>query len=150
MKTDDFEKRLQQVAPRNIPAEWRLEVLRVARARSSRRQEAQTPVPASRHGLFAEFIHRLSLLSRPHRAAWAGLAAVWVLIMALNLSAHDRSTTVATSTITPPSPQVMAAWRAQYRELAALTDPNPPRAPEPARNQLPQPRSSRRDETVSV
>ena len=145
MKTDDFEKRLQQVAPREIPSAWREEILTAAR-------QAETschPSPVIRPSFLSTLIQQLSSLSRPHRAAWAGLATVWVAIMALNFSARDNST-VATKQVAPPSPEAIAAWRQQRRELASFTEPNQAREIEAPKPRLPQPRSNRRTETFAA
>jgi hypothetical protein len=145
MKTDDFEKRLQQVAPREIPSAWRKEVLTAAQTA----QSARHPANAARPSFLSTLIQQLSTWSRPQRAAWAGLATVWVAIMALNFSARDNST-VATRQISPPSPEAIAAWRQQRRELASLTEPNQSREIEAPKPRLPQPRSNRRTETFAA
>jgi hypothetical protein len=147
MKTDDFEQRLQRVAPREIPPAWREEILTVAR----QAEVSHRPAPATCHSLLARFIQQLSTLTRPQRAAWGSLAAVWLVITGLNLTARDDSATAQTQNFTPPSPQAIAAWRQQRRELAGLTDPTPARPIMTAPKQsLPQPRSNRRDETSAV
>jgi hypothetical protein len=148
---DDFEKRLQQVTPREIPSAWREEILAADRAHSSRRREAQTSVPASRPGLIADFIYRLSRLSRPHRAAWAALATSWVIILALHVATKaSQSPTVAQGKpqpLTPETLQVLKQQRLLYAELAAPVTPAPPHPVTPA---LPGPRSQRREDTFTV
>lgn len=143
----DFEKRLQREIPRQVPPAWREEILTVARqAEVSRR-----PAPATRHSLLARFIQQFSALTRPQRAAWGSLAAVWLVIMGLNLAARDSSTTAQIQTFTPPSPQALAAWRQQRRELAGLTDPASVRPiVTPPKQAFPQPRSNRRDEWLAA
>lgn len=144
---DDFEKRLQRVTPHEIPAAWREEILTAA-------QQAKAPhhpPPATRPRLLAWFIQQLTTLPRPQCAAWGGLAAVWLVILALNLAARDNSATSQTQNFTSPSPQALAAWRQQRRELAGLTDPTPARPIVTTPKQsLPQPRSNRRDEWNAV
>ncbi len=139
----DFEQRLQREIPRQIPPAWREEILTVARQAEVSRRSA----PATRHNLLAKFIQQLSTLTRPQRAAWGSLAAVWLVILGLNQTARDSSATALTQNFTPPSPQALAAWRQQRRELAGLTDPTPTRPIVTTPKQsLPQPRSNRRDE----
>ncbi|PYK58897.1 MAG: hypothetical protein DME21_14645, partial [Verrucomicrobia bacterium] len=70
MRPEDFEKQLQRQPLRKIPAEWRGEILDAAR----RAHEPQPSQPAS----------WWRALLWPCPQAWAGLAAVWVLILALN------------------------------------------------------------------
>ncbi len=144
---DDFEKRLQRVAPREIPSAWREEILTTAQQAES----ASHPASAARPGFLSTLIYQLSTSLRPHRAAWGSLAAVWLAILVLNLAARDNSATAQTQNFTPPSPQALAAWRQQRRELAGLTDPTPARPIVTTPKQsLPQPRSNRRDEWSAV
>ena len=55
----------------------------------------------------------------PHPKAWAGLAAVWVLILAVDFSVRDR-TPMAAEKSPPPSPEVIAELKQQQRMLAEL------------------------------
>jgi uncharacterized protein YjiS (DUF1127 family) len=146
MKTDDFEKRLQQVAPREVPSAWREEVLTAAEVAQSVRH----PSTAARSGFLSTLIHQLATLIRLRRAAWAGLGGVWMVILVFNLSERDHSALAQAHNPSPPSPEALAAWHAQRRELAALADPHPPREIESPKNRLPQPRSNRRAETIAV
>jgi len=54
--------------------------------------------------------------------AWAGLAAVWLVILGVNLTIQDASTQVAKHT-SPVSPQVVMAFQEQERLLAELIGP---------------------------
>lgn len=146
MKTDDFENRLQRQASREIPPAWREEILNAAHKAESSRH----PSPGNWHRFLSTIIQQLATLSRPQRAAWASLATVWVVIMALNFSARDNSPTMAARNVAPPSPEAIAAWRHQRRELASLTEPNQSRELEAPKPRQPQPRSSRRDETFAA
>lgn len=144
MKTDDFEKRLQRQTPREIPAAWREEILNNANS-------IHRPSPtASRLSWVSVLIHQLSTLLRPQRVAWCGLALVWVVILALNFSVRDNSASVQARNLTSPSPEALAAWRQQRRDLAALTELSQPREVEAPKRRPPQPRSSRREETFTV
>ena len=82
MNTDDFERKLQRQPLRQIPAGWREEILAAATTGHTSR--------VTRHSF-------LSALLWPHPAAWAGLAAIWTLIIAVNFSIRDRSPLVAES-----------------------------------------------------
>ena len=148
---DDFEKRLRRVATREIPSAWRTEILTAARARSSRREEAQTPAPASSPGLFAEFIHRLALLTRPQRVAWAGLAAAWVVIVTLNLATRETakptSMTGASAPTTPETLQALKQQRLLYAELVGRPEQRPPQR---LKTNRPGPRSQRREESATA
>jgi hypothetical protein len=135
---DEFEKKLQRQTLRPIPHEWREEILQAARAADARRSVSEP--------------HR-SLLVRllwPCPQAWAGLAGVWVLIMALNLSTRDeRATTVVSQTAQPPAELINAA-REQRRELVRLLAPSTPTAIDRPKSFPPRPRSDWRAETLNA
>jgi anti-sigma factor RsiW len=65
----------------------------------------------------------------PSRRIWAGLAAVWILLLAANFSLRDRSPAGAMASA---SPEMIMAWQQQERLLAELIGPNEPRATAPA------------------
>jgi hypothetical protein len=77
----------------------------------------------------------------PCRRIWAGLAAVWILVLAVNVSMHDRSQ--ATMATTAPSAEMIMTWRQQERLLAELMDPNEPRVAVPPKPFSPRPSSER-------
>ena len=86
------------------------------------------------------------ILPRPR--AWAGLAAMWVVILALKFSTPDQSHSVASKPSMPP--EVIAELQQQkhlYTELAGL-----PPLPDvkPSKPFLPRPRSARRSEIFAV
>ena len=76
----------------------------------------------------------------PCRGIWAGLAAVWILLLAANLSWTDRPTAIARRAPEPSAEVLLAFWR-QERSLAELIEPHPPRLAVPAKAALPRPRS---------
>jgi len=133
MKPDDFEQRLQRQPLRQIPAEWRSEILDAAISRHSPR--------ATRHSFFSTLNHQLSTILWPHPKAWAGLAAVWILIFAVNVSMRDTTPLVA-ERAAPPSPEVIVELKQQQRMLAELIGSSPAREAVPTRF-LPLPRSER-------
>ncbi len=147
MKTDDFEKRLQRVAPREVPTAWREKILTTA---TQQTQSSRHSLPPVRPSFLAIITQQLEKLSRPHRAAWGSLVTIWIIIATLNFSARDHSTANGAHNTPPPSPEAIAAWRQQRRELAALAESTPQREFAPPRQPLPQPRSSRHPETVAV
>jgi hypothetical protein len=78
----------------------------------------------------------------PSRRIWAGLATVWLLIFAVNLSMRDPSQMAAAKSA--PSPQMMLTFRQQQRLLTELIGPDETTAARPATPFLPQPRSKGR------
>jgi len=75
MNSDDFEKRVQRPVLRQIPPEWRQEILQAARA-------ADRPAPdMPKPSLLSTLNSQLSTFLWPHPRMWAGLAATWVVIL---------------------------------------------------------------------
>ncbi len=145
MNPDDFEKRLQRHPVRQLPAEWRQEILSAARQASSPRRATRTPqpVPASR-ALLSTLGHQLSALLWPHPAAWAGLAAAWLVILGINLTTRDASQMVAKQA-SPASPQIFMAFQEQQRLLSELIGPGEAPVAEQPKPRPPQPRSEGRE-----
>ncbi len=86
MSFDDFENKLRRQPMREIPPQWRRDILAAARL-------AAPAAPRWREFLW------------PCPQAWASLAAVWALILALHLAS------------TSETPQPMTLARAQWREV---------------------------------
>ena len=83
----------------------------------------------------------------PCRRIWAGLAAIWILILAVNFSQRDKSEMMAGKTPLP-SPEMILVFGQQERLLAELTDQKETPVAEPPKLFLPQPRSERRIEIL--
>jgi hypothetical protein len=130
---NELEQKLSRQPVRRIPAEWRAEILAAAEL---------PPRPAPRASFLSGLNQQLSMWLWPHPKAWAGLAAVWVLIFAVDFSARDRRQPVAEKS-TPPSLETMAeVWR-QKLLFAQLMNPDESRVAMPPRSFLPRPRSER-------
>ena len=113
MNPDDFESRLQRQPLRRVPHEWRSEILAAALSPSR-------PAPSAS---FLETCNlKLATLLWPHPKAWAGLAAVWIFIFAVNFSMRDSSPRLAEKSA-PPSPEVIVELRQQQRLFAELIGP---------------------------
>ena len=129
MNFDEFENKLRGQPRREIPPEWRREILAPLRRRTG------APLSWWRQLLW------------PHPAAWASLAAVWVAIFALNLAGAPEAVTVQAAA-SKPSPDKLVAYQERQRlwaELALDLSPQP-RKPQPA---MDRPRSNvRRAEVV--
>ena len=115
MKPESFEEKCSRQPLRQIPAAWRGKILAAV-------ADAQTASHASRlapHSLIATLHARLTACLWPHPKAWAGLAAAWVLILALNISAGDPAPRSARKS-SPPSPELMVELKKQQRLFAEL------------------------------
>jgi hypothetical protein len=146
MKPAELEQKLSRQPFRQVPAEWREEIL--AAADVNRRQATSCKVgreftsAATRRSLLSTLNAQLSTLLWPHPAAWAGLAAVWILILAVNFSLRDKTPVMAEKTA-PPSPEVIVELRQQRRMLAELIGPRDIRDADRSKSFVPQPRSER-------
>lgn len=147
MKTDDFEERLRRQAPREIPTSWREGILSAARNSAP---SANFQQPAD-HGLLPAIRHFLSTMRRPQRAAWGSLVAIWIVILALNISARDDSPRSPTSRpYASVSPATLQALKEQQLLLAELVGRPEPRKVEHRKPAAPGPRSQRREDSVNV
>lgn len=81
----------------------------------------------------------------PCRRTWAGLVAVWLVLLTLQLASRDPAE-VATRTTPPPSPEVMMVLRQQQLLLAELVERSESRAADKPKTVPPRPRSQGRDE----
>jgi hypothetical protein len=129
MKPDELERRLERQPFREIPAGWREEILGAAHAACP-----GTP-SAARHGSRALWWRELLW---PCPQAWAGLAAVWAVILFLNAASREPVRAVRTPRTTPGREALMA-WKERERMLAELA--GPPEPAEPPKPLAPRPRS---------
>ena len=141
MKPDDFEQHLQRQPMRQVPSEWREEILSAARQAARPQAAPRAPRHAWRT-VFSTLNSHLSTLLWPHPAAWAGLAAVWVAMLGLHLATHDVAPLVAKGS-PAPSPQVFMAFQEQQRLLNELIGSRETPPVEPPKPALPRPRSER-------
>jgi hypothetical protein len=134
MNDSEFEKHLQSRPLRSIPHEWRAGILQQA--------------TAARHSSFVIRHSFLSTILWPHPKAWAGLAAVWVLIFALRLASQDKLPQMAQTT-SPASQQIAVNLKEQQQILAELmgTSGATPEIDQPKRF-VPQPHSELRKPTA--
>jgi hypothetical protein len=73
---------------------------------------------------------------------WAGLTAVWVVLLAVNLSGRDHSQNL-TRKSSPPLPEMIMTFRQQESLLTELIGPVETHVAEPAKPFLPKPRTER-------
>lgn len=138
MNTDDFEKCLVRQPVRQIPADWKNEIL----------QAAQAAVP-TRVSRLATLRSQLFAVLWPHPKAWAGLASVWLLIVASHFYNSDRGATV-TKNSPPPSPELLLALKQQRHELAKLIEPAATLDADRRKTFSPGPRSEARFQRLNV
>ena len=135
---NEFEKKLQQQQVKAIPGEWRDDILRHANA----------SVPA-KGSFFVALNEQVTALLWPHPKVWTGLAAVWVLIFAVNLATNSDSSSPVRQT-----PELSANWKTlqdQERMVTQLIEPKKPTPPaEPPKRVAPRPRSESRTRLITT
>jgi hypothetical protein len=105
--------------------------------------------PAAKLTLAAAIRLRWRELLWPCPQVWAGLAAVWLVILTVNLTTRDpQARTIARAA--PPSPEVRELLRQQERLYAELLGATPTRVATQTKAPALSPRSQRRDEIAIV
>jgi hypothetical protein len=129
MNFDEFESKVRSQPRREIPPEWRREILAPLRKRS------EAPVSWWRQLLW------------PHPAAWAGLGVAWVAIVFLNVAGAPEA--APQQAASKPSPDRLMAYQERQRLWAELALDAAPqsRKPLPA---VDRPRSHSRSAEVVV
>jgi len=87
---------------------------------------------------------------RTSQWAWTGLAAVWAVIIVLNLAAHEPDALLVAGQEVPSASEMRLALEQKYllmSELALTSEPAPADKPKPVR---PSPHSERRNETLNM
>ncbi len=82
MNPDPLESELRRRPIRQIPPEWRSEILQAAVAPEKKSEPAVTSNQSGMPAWVGEWVAWLW----PKPVAWAGLAAIWVLLAGLNVS----------------------------------------------------------------
>jgi len=85
----------------------------------------------------------------PCRRIWTGLAVVWILIFVMNLLQNDPSELIARK-VSPPTPEMISAFRQQQRLLAELIGQNETRTAEPRKTFLPRPHTESGDRILTT
>jgi hypothetical protein len=135
---EQFEKRMKDQPMRQVPAEWRKEILLAA----EKAQTARSRQPRAGRSWFSLFGYQLRSLLWPHPVAWGGLAAVWIFILAANVSMGDKAPATADKTL-PLSPEAVAELKQQNQLLAELIGTGDTSAADRQKTFVPKPRSER-------
>lgn len=133
---DEFEKRLQRQPMRQTPSAWREEILSAARKSVAASDQPRAAID----GWFSGWVREFVAFARAPRFAWGGLAAAWLVILALHLSGGPESVTpAATSSVaTDQTRQALKQKQLLLTELAGPMEMQPVIRP-------PGPRSQRRE-----
>jgi hypothetical protein len=135
-RDDHFEKRLQHQPLREIPSAWRQEILSIA----GRAAVSHHAPRATRHW------PRWRELFWPCPQAWAGLAALWLMILGASFAARESSPLNLSHQMSVPSPGLRGLLKQQEQLLAELVGPMEKREADRPKPLAPQPRSQYREE----
>lgn len=128
---------------RHRHAEPKLEAMRRKIVAALPHEEACEALPAANTKSFQEVLRKAWLeLVWPSRRAWVGLAALWLVVLGMNVEMKATSPAVPRG-YSATAPEIVRAFQEQKRLLAELL---PATAPAPA--QEPRPTPSPRSERV--
>lgn len=119
MKPDPLEDRMKSQPLRPIPAEWRDQIVaatRQAMEPADRGQASRRPTASS------AFLSGFGALLWPSPKAWAGLAAIWMIIISLQVMTREAGLTSTAKLPDPPSEQWMQAWIEQRRMMVEMAE----------------------------
>ncbi len=102
---DNFEQFLKSQPLRDVPPEWRAEILAPATAAS---RESPASAGSWRGWLW------------PSPYAWGALAAVWLVIIGLNMAGQPRAERKSPRGSAPTEQEVFTALAERQRELAEI------------------------------
>lgn len=120
----------------------------VAAARSAPRP--QSSPHNEQASWLAKFKSQLANLLWPRPLAWAGLAAVWAVILAINFATSAGAPKIEARRATPPSGEQWELLRQQRQMLAELGGAFEKPGGGSSRPVGPQPRSQRREEILNT
>jgi len=140
---DDFEQQLKYRPIRPVPVEWRAEILTAAKAVSDTQHATRNTQSLLSTLTFQCVAMKLwQELIWPCRRLWLGMAAIWLVVLAVNMATNEEPK-IAASQMPPPTPEMVAALREQKQLLVQLRDPVASSPTPPAI--APRPRSEKRE-----
>lgn len=129
MSPDDFERLCARQPLRQVPPDWREEILHTARCRAT--AVADEPFARSESAPW----WRVWLWPCPQ--AWAGLGVIWLLLLGVNMSSPRPPDEMARKAVNPENAMTLLQQR---RELARLLENSPEAVADPQKP-VPGPRS---------
>lgn len=145
-RDEQFEQRLRRQPLRQVPPAWRTEILAQAKAAAGR----QLSLGADRPAFTSALRLRLLELLWPCPQAWAGLAAAWVAVLAVQMAISGGQPVTETRRAESPSPELRRILKQQNQMLAELGGAVERLAHEQTRSFMPQPRSQKRQQLINT
>src|SRR2546421_672463 len=118
MNAEDFEKQLERQPLRTLPSEWREQILECAQIKARARR---APIKSQSQRWWRELLW-------PCPQAWAGVAAVWLVIVGLHFIGGSEPRPDFQLSASPPPPEfkaLLAEQRKLFAELLPPPDPPP-------------------------
>ena len=139
MNEEKFENRLRRQQLRGIPPAWREEILAAT-------EVDRCAAPVLELAFLDALRLRLRELFWPAPQAWAGLAAIWLVILGVNFATRDPAPMNFARRTTPATPLMRELLKEQHQFFAELVGPTEmPKADRPKPAAAP-PRSQRHKE----
>jgi len=132
---NEYEQKLSRQSLKEIPGEWRAEILANCRGSKVEGREQESRWPST-------LVSRLSTIFWPHPKAWAGLAAAWIFIFALNFSMRETSPRIAEK-VSPPSQEMIAELKKEHLMYAELIGARDISDADRSKLRVPSPRTER-------
>lgn len=130
MNNQDFESRLSRQPWRTLPAAWREDILAKAHAAVPTR----CPPTASHRPAWLEMLY---FLLWPSPRAWAGVAALWLIALAGNLTISHSFSSPSSATPSMVVGNPVESLRQRQRVMAEWMDPFEPPSAQPSREPRP-------------
>jgi hypothetical protein len=137
MNTDDFENKLKRQPLRQIPDDWREDILRTAREHASPALKSRQPF------LIRDVLVLWRELIQPFRYAWSGMAVLWVVFWMVNARLEITDSPTGSATVTSAASDSIRLFEEQRQVLVELTGRIDLSPAEPPQESHPKPRSER-------
>jgi hypothetical protein len=125
-------------------------VAATAPAACDRRPSVPIFSPFRWNELLSALVHRMRASLRPSVCAWAGLAAVWVVILGLNFAARESDGQAVVASKLPSASEMRLAFSQKQLLMSELAAPPEPVQEDKPKKALPGSRSDRRGETLNA
>jgi hypothetical protein len=133
----EFENKLKRQPLRQIPRDWREDILRTAQENASAAVKRREPV------LIRAILIAWRELIQPFRYTWSGMAALWVVFWMVNARLEISDSPTRSTIGASAASQSIRLFEEQRQALAELTGRSDPAPAEPPRESRSKPRSER-------
>jgi hypothetical protein len=153
---DPFERRIQAQPFRPVPPGWRTEILGAATGLAAIRNSKPVSkgkddaAVGQRNAWWVCVRERLAAVFWPYGKAWASLAAVWSVILGLNMSVRDSAPPAVAHDTVLRSPELRQMLQQQAKLMAELLGQTEDSTLLPSRPIRPRPRTEHQSPFIHV